>query len=122
MRKGGKTDFLKNQVAYYLSAAGNSGANGEWKYADDFATLIANPKTFYLEAGVGLGNSVFRSGFFHESHPKEPEGMIVPGKFVYDPLDTTRGENVEGVEPSQNTAGNHQKNPLTIRHADLFFI
>ena len=121
MRNGGKPDFLKNQVAYYLIAAGNSGANGEWKYADDFATLIANPKTFYLEADVGLGNSVFRSGFFHESHPKEPEGMIVPGKFVYDPLDTSRGENVEGVEPSEKTAGIDQKYALSIGNDGLVY-
>jgi putative CocE/NonD family hydrolase len=121
MRNGGKPDFLKDQVAYYLIAAGNSGANGEWKYADDFATLIANPKTFYLEAGVGLGNSVFRSGFFHESHPKEPEGMIVPGKFVYDPLDTSRGENVEGVEPSEKTAGIDQKYALSIGNDGLVY-
>jgi putative CocE/NonD family hydrolase len=121
MRNGGKPDFFKNQVAYYLIAAGNSGANGEWKYADDFATLIANPKTFYLEAGVGLGNSVFRSGFFHESHPKESEGMIVPGKFVYDPLDTSRGENVEGVEPSEKTAGIDQKYALSIGNDGLVY-
>jgi len=121
MRNGRRPDFLKNQVAYYLIAAGNSGANGEWKYADDFATLIANPKTFYLEAGVGLGNSVFRSGFFHESHPKEPEGMIVPGKFVYDPLDTSRGENVEGVEPSEKTAGIDQKYALSIGNDGLVY-
>jgi len=121
MRNGRKPDFLKNQVAYYLFAAGNSGASGEWKYADDFATLIANPKTFYLEAGVGLGNSVFRSGFFHESHPKEPEGMIVPGKFVYDPLDTSRGENVEGVEPSEKTAGIDQKYALSIGNDGLVY-
>jgi putative CocE/NonD family hydrolase len=121
IRNGGKPDFLKNQVAYYLIAAGNSGANGEWKYADDFATLIANPKTFDLEAGVGVGNSVFRSGFFHESHPKEPEGMIVPGKFVYDPLDTSRGENVEGVEPSEKTAGIDQKYALSIGNDGLVY-
>ena len=121
MRNGGKPDFLKNQVAYYLIAAGNSGANGEWKYADDFATLIANPKTFYLEAGVGLGNSVFRSGFFNESHPKEPEDMIVPGKFVYDPLDTSRGENVEGVEPSEKIAGIDQKYALSIGNDGLVY-
>jgi hypothetical protein len=121
MRNGRKPDFLKNQVTYYLIASGNSGANGEWKYADDFATLIANPKTFYLEAGVGLGNSVFRSGFFHESHPKEPEGMIVPGKFVYDPLDTSRGENVEGVEPSEKTAGIDQKYALSIGNDGLVY-
>ena len=121
MRNGGKPDFLKNQVAYYLIAAGNSGANGEWKYADDFATLIANPKAFYLEAGVGLGKSAFRSGFFHESHPKEPEGMIVPGKFVYDPLDTSRGENVEGVEPGEKTAGIDQKYALSIGNDGLVY-
>ncbi len=44
MRNGPKPEFLKNQVAYYLLAPGNSGANGEWKYADNFETLTANPK------------------------------------------------------------------------------
>ena len=34
MKAGPKPAFLKNQVAYYLLAPGNSGANGEWKYAD----------------------------------------------------------------------------------------
>ena len=49
MKAGPKPSFLKNQVAYYLLAPGNSGANGDWKYADNFETLIANPKTFYLD-------------------------------------------------------------------------
>ena len=31
MKAGPKPAFLKNQVAYYLLAPGNSGANGEWK-------------------------------------------------------------------------------------------
>ena len=55
-----KPAFLKNQVAYYLLAPGNSGANGEWKYADSFEKLIANPKTFYLDSKNGDANGVFR--------------------------------------------------------------
>ena len=52
---------------------------------------------------------------------KEPEGMIVPGKFVYDPLDTSRGENVEGVEPSEKTAGIDQKYALSIGNDGLVY-
>ncbi len=48
MKNGTKPEFLKNQVAYYLLAPGNTGANGEWKYADSLETLAANPRTFYL--------------------------------------------------------------------------
>jgi hypothetical protein len=44
MKAGPKPAFLKNQVAYYLLAPGNSGANGEWKYADNFETLTAESK------------------------------------------------------------------------------
>ena len=62
MKAGPKPAFLKNQVAYYLLAPGNSGANGEWKYADKFETLTANPKTFYLDSKNGDANGVFRSG------------------------------------------------------------
>jgi putative CocE/NonD family hydrolase len=121
MRNGPKPEFLKNQVTYYLLAPGNSGANGEWKYADNFETLTANPKILYLEAGIGLGNSVFRSGFFHEWRPKEPEAMILPGKFIYDPLDTHRGENVEGTDPKEKTAGVDQTFPLSIGNDGLVY-
>ncbi len=114
MKNGPKPEFLKNQVAYYLLAPGNTGANGEWKYADNFETLTANPKIFYLEAAPMLGNDAFRSGFMHESRPKEPSSFIKPGEFTYDPLDTTRGENIEGVEPNDKTAGLDQRLPLSI--------
>jgi len=114
MKAGTKPAFLKNQVAYYLLAPGNSGANGEWKYADNFETLVANPKTFYLETGPVLGNSVYRSGFFHSTRPKEGMTMIPPAKFAYDPLDTSRGENVEGIDPKEKTAGIDQTFALSI--------
>lgn len=121
MKNRAKPEFLKDQVAYYLLAPGNTGANGEWKYADSFESLTANPKTFYLEAAPMLGNDAFRSGFMHESRPKEPALMIRPGKFTYDPLDTRRGETVEGTEPKEKTAGLDQTFALSIGNDGLVY-
>jgi len=90
MKTGAKPAFLKNQVAYYLLAPGNSGANGEWKYADNFETLTANPKTFYLDSKDGDANGVFRSGSLNGKQPNRGTDA-----FVYDPLDTRRGESVD---------------------------
>src|SRR6266498_1999542 len=67
MKNGPRPEFLKNQVAYYVLPPGNSGANGEWKYADNFETLVANPKTFYLDSKNGDANGVFRSGSLAET-------------------------------------------------------
>src|SRR5947208_3305813 len=75
MKNGAKPAFLKNQVAYYLLAAGNSGANGEWKYADNFETLTANPKTFYLESRNGDANGVFHSGVLVDAPPSSRFGV-----------------------------------------------
>jgi hypothetical protein len=80
MKAGPKPGFLKNQVAYYLLAPGNSGANGEWKYGDNFETLTANPKPFYLDSKNGDADGVFRSGSLNEKQPNK--GMDT---FVYDP-------------------------------------
>ncbi len=121
MKNGAKPQFLKNQVAYYVLAPGNSGANGEWKYTDSYANLIANPKTFYLETGASMGNDVFRSGFLHEARPKEDAGMIPPGEFVNDPLDTHRGEEVEGVEPNEKTGNIDQRFALCIGKDGLVY-
>ena len=121
MKSGPKPEFLKNQVAYYLLAPGNSGANGEWKYADNLESLVANPKTFYLATGPVLGNGVFRSGSLNETYPKEGERMIPPGKFIYDPLDTTRGETVDGLDPKEKTAGIDQTYPLSIAKDGLVY-
>jgi putative hydrolase, CocE/NonD family len=121
MKGGPRPEFLKNQVAYYLLAAGNSGANGEWKYADNFESLVANPKTFYLATGPVLGNGVVRSGSLNETRPKEGEGMIPAGKFIYDPLDTTRGETVDGLDPKEKTAGIDQTYALSIGKDGLVY-
>jgi putative CocE/NonD family hydrolase len=116
MKSGAKPDFLKNQVAYYLLAPGNSGANGEWKYVDNFATLIANPKNFYLDSKNGDANGVFRSGALTETQPKEGAD-----KFTYDPLDTKRGENVEGLDPKEKTGGLDQTYALSIGEDGLVY-
>jgi putative CocE/NonD family hydrolase len=109
MKAGPKPDFLKNQVAYYVLAPGNSGANGEWKYTDDFAALVANPKTFFLDSKDGDANGVFRSGLLSDKQPERGAD-----KFTYDPLDTRRGEFVEGIEPKEKTAGLDQTFALSI--------
>ena len=116
MNAGSKPDFLKNQIAYYLLAAGNSGANGEWKYADNFAALIANPKTFYLASSNGDANGVFRSGALTET--RKTQG---PDKFTYDPLDTHRGQSVEGVDPKEKTAAIDQTFALSIASDGLVY-
>jgi len=116
MKAGPKPPFLRNQVAYYLLAPGNSGANGEWKYADDFAKLVANPKTFYLASKDGDANGAFRSGTLTEHQPTNGAD-----KFTYDPLDTQRGELVEGVDPKDKTAGIDQTFALSIGNDGLVY-
>ncbi len=116
MKSGPKPDFLKNQVAYYVIAAGNSGANGEWKYADNLDSLVANPKTLYFDSKDGDANGVFRSGALIDKQPQTGTD-----KFVYDPLDTHRGEFVEGVEPNDKTAGLDQKLALNIGEDGLVY-
>jgi putative CocE/NonD family hydrolase len=116
MKAGSNPAFLKNQVAYYLLAPGNSGANGEWKYADKFETLTANPKTFYLDSKTGDANGVFRSGSLSEKQPNNGTNA-----FVYDPLDTHRSENVEGIDSKEKTAAIDQTFALSIGKDGLVY-
>ena len=116
MKNGAKPAFLKNQVSYYVLAAGNSGADGEWKYADSFQTLVANPKTFYLDSKNGDANGAFRSGTLIAKQPGE--GV---DQFVYNPLDVRRGEQVDGIEPNDKTASLDQRLPLSIGEDGLVY-
>lgn len=116
METGAKPEFLKNQVAYYVIAPGNSGANGEWKYADSLDSLTANPRSFYLDSKNGDAHGVFRSGKLTEVQPKEGSD-----RYTYDPLDTRRGENAEGVEPDDKTAGIDQRYALSIGEDGLVY-
>jgi putative CocE/NonD family hydrolase len=116
MKNGAKPQFLKNQVAYYLLAPGNSGANGEWKYTDNYANLIANPKTLYLDSKNGDANGVFRSGFLTDKQPNQGAD-----EYINDPLDTHRGEEVEGAEPKDKTAVVDQSFALCIGKDGLVY-
>jgi uncharacterized protein len=115
MKSGRKPEFLKDRVAYYLLAPGNSGANGEWKYADDFEKLTANHHAFYLDASDGGGNGVFRAGTLSE----KPAGTGAD-EYIYDPLDTHRGEEVENVD-NEKTAGVDQRRALNIGKDGLVY-
>ena len=116
MKNGAKPEFLKDQVAYYLLAPGNTGANGEWKHADSLETLTSNPRAFYLDSKSGDANGVFRSGWLIEKQPSEGSDM-----FTYEPLDTTRGEMVEGTDPKEKTAGIDQTYALSIGNDGLVY-
>jgi putative CocE/NonD family hydrolase len=116
MKNGAKPQFLKNQVAYYLLAPGNSGANGEWKYTDNYANLVANPRTLYLDSKNGDANGVFRSGGLTEKQPNQGAD-----EYINDPLDTHRGEEVEGVEPKDKTAVVDQSFALCIGKDGLVY-
>jgi putative CocE/NonD family hydrolase len=92
-----KPEFLKDQVAYYLIAAGNSGADGEWKYAPSLEALTKNPRTFFLDSENGDANGVSRSGSLTENKPKQGADT-----YTYDPLDTSRGERSRASSLTQN--------------------
>ena len=111
-----KAGVSEKSVAYYQIAPGNSGANGEWKYTDNYANLIANPKKFYLDSKSGDANGVFRSGLLGQKQPSDGAD-----KFVNDPLDTHRGEQVEGIESNEKTAGLDEKLPLSIGKDGLVY-
>ena len=85
MKGGAKPDFLKDQVAYYLLAPGNSGDNGEWKYEKSLEALTANPRTFYLESKNGDANGVFRSGMLTDEAAEGRSGQVCLQSARYSP-------------------------------------
>src|SRR5438046_3092310 len=115
MKSRAKPEFLKDRVAYYLLASGNSGATGEWKYADDFEKLTANHHPLYLDATDGGGNGVFHSGTLSE----KPAGTGAD-EYIYDPLDVHRGDEVENVD-NEKTAGLDQRRALSVGKDGLVY-
>jgi putative CocE/NonD family hydrolase len=116
MKNGPKPQFLKNQVAYYLLAAGNTGADGEWTYTDNLESLAANPRSLYLTSKNGDANGVYRSGRLTSDRPND--GI---DHYTYDPLDIHRGESVEDTEDNQKTAAIDQRYALSIADDGLVY-
>ncbi len=110
-----KPEFLKDQVAYYLLAAGNAGTNGEWKYAPDFAKLVATSKPLYLDATATGGHGVFAAGTL-----REQAAASGADEYVYDPLDLHRGE-LEGTLDTEKTSGIDQHFALTLGPDGLIY-
>jgi uncharacterized protein len=116
MKKGPKPVFLKNQVAYYLLAPGNTGANGDWRYADSFAELTSHTRPFYLDSKNGDANGAFHSGTLAETRP-----VGGADNFIYDPLDTSRGENLEAPGAESKAAMLDQRYALRISQDGLVY-
>lgn len=116
MKKGPKPAFLEKQVAYYLLAPGNTGANGEWRYADSFAELTSHTRPFYLDSKEGDANGTFHSGTLSETRPTTGADT-----FIYDPLDTSRGQALEGPQPESKTAMLDQRYALRIGRDGLVY-
>ena len=115
LKGGSKPEFLKDRVVYYLLAPGNSGANGEWRYAPDFEKLVANHHSLYLDGGDGGAHGVFRSGALTEKAPTRGAD-----EYIYDPLDVHRGEQVES-EDNDKTIGIDQRFALNIGSDGLVY-
>jgi putative CocE/NonD family hydrolase len=108
MKSGARPEFLKKLVAYYVLAPGNSGANGEWRYADSLAAASMPARKFYLDAH-GDGHGVLHSGSLGETPPKSGAD-----EYVYDPLDLHRGEMTEGPDRNEKISLLDQSYALNI--------
>jgi putative CocE/NonD family hydrolase len=116
MKKERKPAFLKKQVTYYLLGPGNTGANGAWKYADRLADLTAGGRNFYLDSKDGDANGAFHSGTLGETQPKGGTD-----RFIYDPLDSSRGESLEGTEQANKSIRLDQSYALSLGKDGLVY-
>ena len=116
MKKGSRPAFLKKQIAYYLLAAGNTGANGEWRYADSLADFTTAARNYYLDSRDGDANGVFHSGALTETPPKGGADL-----FTYDPLETARGESLEAPGAVSKAAMLDQRYALSIGKDGLVY-
>jgi hypothetical protein len=100
MKGGGKPEFLKDRIAFYVMGA------DEWKYASSLDSLSQTRKRLYLDSVNGHASSVFQSGSLDEQRP----GESLPDQYVYDPLDlryaSLEGERIKNYLTDQRYALN----------------
>jgi putative CocE/NonD family hydrolase len=82
LKKGPKPEFLRNQVAYYVTGA------EEWKYSDTLDRISKKTMRLYLNSTDGRANDVFHSGTMDSALSSAAQ----PDKWTYDPLDTRPAE------------------------------
>src|SRR5262245_2776429 len=112
MKNGKKPEFLKDQIAYYVTGA------DQWKYGKSLETLANDKKTLYLSSS-GIANDVFHSGSMSE----KKSDKSASDEYVYDPLDTRPAElekeEIENNLTDQRFALNLFGNGL-VYHSDTF--
>src|SRR5579862_534236 len=99
-----KPEFLKKRVAYYLPGKGAE----LWKYADSLGGIGAHTETLYLGSSGGHASDVFSSGTLAADQPSRSS---TPDRWVFDPLDTRPGlelerEDIENATTDQRYALN----------------
>jgi uncharacterized protein len=90
MKSGGKPEFLKDRVAYYVLGAGAE----DWRYAESLDAVTAESRPLYLASPDGHANDVFASGALNAA---KSGGAAKADRYIYDPLDTSSAK-VDAVE------------------------
>jgi len=80
LRDGPKPEFLKKNVAYYVTGA------EQWRYADSLEAVTASTKLLYL-GSTGAVSDIFRSGSLDEQMQGSGHNT-----YVYDPRDLSIAE------------------------------
>ena len=78
--------------------------------------MTARTRTFYFDSKDGDANGVFHSGTLSETEPKEGADH-----FIYDPLDTHRGEKLENAERAKESNRLDQSYALSIGEDGLVY-
>lgn len=89
MQGGPKPEFLRKNVAYYVTGA------EKWRYADTLEEVTARAEPFYLQSTENPSD-VFKSGSLDtEARPRTSE----PDYYIYDPRDVSLAELESTVDP-----------------------
>lgn len=84
LKDGAKPEFLKDQVAYYVTGA------EQWRYAATLDAVTAEHRTYALDSVGSQANDVFASGSLTTGALAVAAGA--PDRYVYDPLDIRGSE------------------------------
>ena len=88
MQHGKRPEFLKQRVAYYVTAA------DEWRYADTLEAVTAESRPLLLDSAGDGANDVFNSGGLTASAAHSD-----PDHYVYDPRDVSGAELEAKLDP-----------------------
>lgn len=82
LKGSSKPALIKNKVSYYMLGDGAE----QWRYADSLEAVTAISRPMYLASQGGADDGIYASGLLATAISTGPSK---PGRYVYDPLDTT---------------------------------